>query len=197
MKIGIYGGTFDPPHNGHVHACKSFYNAFELDKLLVIPTSIPPHKARTTSVSGWDRMEMARLAFSNIGEKIEISDVELKRKGKSYTRDTIKYFLENGVDEILLLCGTDMFVTFDTWYDFTYIFKNATIVCIRRENNLDSEELIKQKTVEYKQKYGAKIEFLDVHPVELSSTDIRAEINGAYIPKLVYDYIVKRGLYGE
>ncbi|MBR2295857.1 MAG: nicotinate (nicotinamide) nucleotide adenylyltransferase, partial [Clostridia bacterium] len=135
MKIGIYGGTFDPPHNGHVNACKSFVNAIQMDKLYVIPTSIPPHKQRESSVSGDDRYEMARLAFSEISDKIELSRIELERSGKSYTADTLRYFKAQGAKEIFLLCGTDMLVTLDEWYDFEYIFRSATIVYIRRESD--------------------------------------------------------------
>lgn len=199
MKIGIYGGTFDPPHNGHVHACKTFYNAFDMDKLVVIPNAIPPHKQQKSNVDQFARLEMAKLAFENIGNKIEVSEIELKRAGKSYTKDTIKYFLENEVDEILLLCGTDMFITFDTWMDFQFIFDNATIVCIRRENNTLLGNLINQKAAEYKEKYNAKIEIIDTHVVEISSDEIRKNIMSVevknFLPKSVYDFIIERGLY--
>ena len=199
MKIGIYGGTFDPPHNGHVHACKCFYDAFEMDKLYIIPTAIPPHKTRSSSVSGELRLEMARLAFADIGNNIEFSDIELKRAGKSYTRDTIKYFVDSGADEILLLCGTDMFVTFDEWYDFTYIFDNAIIVCMRRENDEHYGDLIEKKCAEYREKYNARLEFIDASPIEISSSDIREHIDDekskSSIPEAVYDFIKERGLY--
>lgn len=199
MKIGIYGGTFDPPHNGHVYACQSFYDAFDMDKLYIIPTAIPPHKLRASDVSADLRFEMAKLAFSGIGDKVEFSDIEIKRAGKSYTKDTIRHFVDRGVGEILLLCGTDMFVTFDEWVDFQYIFNNATIVCIRRENDEKYTELIKNKSAEYVEKYNAKLEYIDVPAVEISSTDIRNDIRGdsakALIPKPVYDFILERGLY--
>ncbi len=199
MKIGIYGGTFDPPHNGHVHACKCFHDAFEMDKLYIIPTAIPPHKTRSSSVSGELRLEMARLAFADIGNDIEFSDIELKRAGKSYTRDTIKYFVDSGADEILLLCGTDMFVTFDEWYDFTYIFDNAIIVCMRRENDEHYGDLIEKKCAEYREKYNARLEFIDASPIEISSSDIREHIDDekskSSIPEAVYDFIKERGLY--
>lgn len=199
MKIGIYGGTFDPPHNGHVHACKCFYGSFNLDKLFIIPTAIPPHKTRESSVSGEDRLEMARLAFASVGERIEISDLELRREGKSYTKLTIQHFVNSGIDEIYLLCGTDMFVTFDTWYDFTYIFEHATIVCMRRESNMELDDLINQKAAEYKKKYNARIEFINEKPIEISSSELRKGIlsgeSAKYLSKDVYEFIIKRGLY--
>ncbi len=199
MKIGIYGGTFDPPHNGHVHACKCFYDTFYVDKLMVIPTAIPPHKIQQSKVEATARLEMVKLAFQDIGNRIEISDVELKRKGKSYTKDTIKYLLDNGANEILLLCGTDMFVTLDTWVEFEYIFNNAIIVCIRRETDEHYEELIKKKSIKYKEDYDAKIEFINVSAVEISSSEIRENIDKEYIksliPEKVYKFIIERGLY--
>ncbi len=198
MRIGIYGGTFDPPHNGHVYACQCFLNSFDLDKLYIIPTSIPPHKTRETSVSGEDRLEMARLAFSPLSDKIELSRVELDRVGKSFTSDTLKHFVALGVDEILLLCGTDMFVTLDTWHEFEYIFDTAIVVCMRRENDAFYSDLIEQKALEYKQKYNARLEFIDADALEMSSSDIRKTINAsknALLPVSVAKYIEERGLY--
>lgn len=145
---------------------------------------------------------MARLAFSPLSDKIEISDIELKRSGKSYTSDTLKYFKENlGVDEILLLCGTDMFVTLDTWHEFEYIFDTATIVCIRRESDTDCERLIEQKRLEYIEKYSAKLEFISVEAIEVSSSEIRKNINSpraaAQLPPAVYEFIKEKRLYGD
>ncbi len=199
MKIGIYGGTFDPPHNGHVHACRAFYNAFDMDKLFVIPNAIPPHKERHSKTTNEYRLEMTRLAFEGIGDKIEVSDIELKRAGKSYTKYTIEHFVDCGADEILLLCGTDMFVTFDTWYDFEYIFKNATIVCIRREDDKSLGDLILEKYEQYKRLYDAKIEFINVEAIEASSSEIRGSVDSQkakeLLPKAVFDFIIEKGLY--
>lgn len=195
MKIGIYGGTFDPPHNGHVHACKCFLESFDIDKLYIIPTSIPPHKVKKTSVSGDDRLEMARLAFSDLSDKIEFSRVELDRVGKSYTSDTLKHFISLGIDEILLLCGTDMFVTLDTWHEFEYIFKTATIVCMRRENDAFYGDLIGKKALEYKTNYNARLEFIDANALEMSSSDIRSTKSISQLPASVAKYIEERGLY--
>ena len=117
MRICIYGGTFDPPHIGHMHACREFLNAFTVDKMYVIPTSTPPHKIRSSTVSGEDRLDMCKLAFSEISPLIEISDVELKREGKSYTADTINEIKALGYNDLYFLCGTDMLLTLDTWYN--------------------------------------------------------------------------------
>ena len=107
MRIGIYGGTFDPPHIGHINAFKAFLEQFCFDKVFVIPVFTPPHKCLKSSVSTDDRLNMTRLAFENLSENVEISDLEIKRQGKSYTADTIRYFKEEGYDDIYFLCGTD------------------------------------------------------------------------------------------
>ena len=200
MKIGIYGGTFDPPHNGHVRACQCFLEAIEMDKLYIIPTSIPPHKVKKSDVGGEERLEMAKLAFSGLSDKIEFSRVELDRVGKSYTSDTLKHFKALGVTEIYLFCGTDMFVTFDTWHEFEYIFDVATVVCMRRENDDYFTDLIAKKALEYKRKYNARLEFIDEAPIEVSSSDIRDGIavsEAVQIPDSVAKFIKERGLYKD
>ena len=201
MKICIYGGTFDPPHIGHMHACKAFLNAFYVDKMYIIPTSTPPHKVRSSTVSGTDRFEMCKIAFSGISDSIEISDVELKREGKSYTADTIRHFKNEGNDEIYLLCGTDMMLTLGSWYNAEYILTNAKIVCMRRESDEKTENEIKIKQSYYQSVYGTEVYILDVDAIELSSSEIRNKIKFSEAQGLitdgVLDYIRKNDLYGK
>ena len=199
MKIGIYGGTFDPPHIGHINACKQFLNAFDFDKLYVIPAFVPPHKEVHSNSTVQNRFEMSKIAFSTISSKIEISDIEIKRKGKSYTADTISYFKNLGFYDILFLCGTDMYLTLDEWYNPEYIFKNVTMVCARREIDFANDELIAEKTKLYTEKYNAKIEMLDLDVIDISSSEIRAQIKQNqtcdYITEEVLLYIKNNGLY--
>lgn len=207
MKIGIYGGTFDPPHMGHVRTLEKFISQFSLDRVYVIPSYIPPHKTVKSGVLPKDRFEMAKLAFLDVSEKVEISDIEINRKGKSYTSDTIAFFNEKMNTNPYMLCGTDMLLTLDTWHDPEYIFKNAVIVYARRENDLKNTDLILEKTAEYVRKYGAEIYKLDCDVTEISSTDIRKAINeeyktGAhkscdekYVPEKVKMFILKNNLY--
>ena len=103
MRIGIFGGTFDPPHSGHVCLCKAFLERFNIDKLYVIPTFIPPHKEIKSMTQTAQRFEMTEIAFSNISDKIVVSDMEIKRQGKSYTALTIKEFKDQGFDDIYLI----------------------------------------------------------------------------------------------
>lgn len=201
MRIGIYGGTFDPPHNGHLNALKAFLEQFDFDKIFVIPVLIPPHKSRQSTVSAEDRLNMASLAFKHLSEKIVISDLEIKRQGKSYTADTIREFKELGYDDIYFLCGTDMLLTLDSWYKPEYIFANATIVYARRESDFRLDSEITKKTQEYKAKFNAEIIPLKTQIVEISSSEIRdslkEEYNSRFLPSEVIDYIIRHGLYKD
>ena len=201
MRIGIFGGTFDPPHIGHIRACKAFVDSIELDELYVIPVYMPPHKMQKSNTDVSSRLEMTKIAFSSLSSKIVVSDIEIKREGKSYTADTIRYFKENYNDaEILFLCGTDMILTMDFWYKPEYIFKNATIVYVRRETDKENTEKISKKCAYYEEKFGAKIIYLDVDAIEISSTEIREAIgNEDKLKQLVtdeiYNYIQENRLY--
>ena len=201
MIIGIYGGTFDPPHIGHIQACKNFLDSFKVDKMYVIPTSIPPHKVRNSIVDGATRLEMCKIAFENLSPDIEVSDVELNRQGKSYTADTIKHFKELGNDTIYFLCGTDMFLTLDRWYKPEYILSNAIIVCMRRECDDHNTQAIKEKALVYEDKFNAKIHFLNYDAIEISSSEIRENIEDESIKNAlspdVLAFIRANGLYGK
>ena len=120
MKIGIYGGTFNPPHLGHVTAARSVFDLLRLDRLLVIPAGLPPHKDLPDhSPTPAQRREMTRLAVEQMGldGKAEVLDMELSRAGKSYTSDTLAELKERYPDdELWLLMGTDMFLTLQAWH---------------------------------------------------------------------------------
>lgn len=202
MKIGIYGGTFDPPHIGHINACKAFLEQIELDVLYVIPVYKPPHKDIFSGTDVASRLEMTRIAFQELSPKIVVSDIEIKREGRSYTADTLKYFKsELNNPEIYFLCGTDMILTMDFWYKPEYIFKNATIVYARRESEKRITVEIDAKCKLYEEKYNAKILSIDLNATEVSSSDIRNRIskneNEVYLTPSIYDYILKNGLYKE
>ena len=201
MRIGIYGGTFDPPHNGHISACKTFLDNVELDILYVIPVYTPPHKMQKSDTAPLSRLEMSKIAFSSLSSKVFVSDIEIKREGKSYTADTIRFFKENYMDaEIFFLCGTDMILTMDFWYKPDYIFENATIVYVRRENDEEITEEIAKKCAIYEEKFNAKIIYLKMDTIEISSTDIRSAINDekrlkSLVSPQIYNFILENGLY--
>ena len=200
MRVGIFGGTFDPPHIGHINMCRIFLDKLSLDKLYVIPANIPPHKIIKSNTFANQRYEMAKLAFSCISNRVEISDIEIKREGKSYTADTLKTFVEQGYDDLYFLCGTDMLLTLDKWYNPNAIFESATIVCIRRENEKENDILIQEKIDLYRQKYNGKVKLLNVDAIEISSSEVRSAIkNGenisSYITDEIYNYIKSNNLY--
>ena len=115
-RIGIYGGTFNPPHIGHIQAAKQAVEALQLTKLLVIPDRIAPHKAMPgNSATPQQRLDMLRLALAGCPQ-IEVSDLELKREGPSYTYETILHLRKEYPDATLILfMGTDMFLSIHTW----------------------------------------------------------------------------------
>jgi nicotinate-nucleotide adenylyltransferase len=112
-RIGVLGGTFNPVHSEHVALAKSAVKELELDKLLVMPTYISPHK-NTTPASSQDRLNMLKLAFLG-QDKIEVSDYEIKRQGKSYTYLTVEYLKEQEDCELFFIVGGDMLTDFKTW----------------------------------------------------------------------------------
>ena len=166
-KLGVFGGTFDPPHNGHYNAAIEFISKLELDELLVIPTFVPPHKDRKSDTTAEERLEMTRLAFSNIPNVI-VSDIEIKRGGKSYTYLTLEE-LTNSDTELYFLCGTDMFLTLDKWKNPEIIFNLATICCVRRETDTKNIIELQKKFDEYKIKYNSKVIFIQSKVIEVST----------------------------
>lgn len=197
-RLGIYGGTFSPPHLGHVHAAEVFLSMGGIDELMVIPTYETPLKARTEMTAPEDRLAMCRLAFS-FSPAVSVSDMEILRTGKSYTSETLTQ-LSDPHTRLSFLCGTDMLLTMGRWHDPKTIFSLAEIVCMRREDEADKWEALSSKAAEYTRDFGAHIRFLEAPPIEISSTDIRARIArgedaGAYLSDTVYAYIKEKGLY--
>lgn len=200
MRIGVFGGTFSPVHNGHVKAAEAFIDQMWLDVLFVIPTGVTPHKEMSDGASSIDRLTMCSLAFEGM-EGVIVSDMEIRRKGKSYTVDTLRELYSED-NRLFLLCGTDMMLTLDTWREPQEIFKLAYPVYMRREDDESIKELIIKKNAEYKQKYGKIVTRIVGEPYDVSSSEIRDRIkNGESIehlvPKKVYEYIKDRGLYLE
>ena len=200
MKIGIYGGTFSPVHCGHLLAACEFVRETELDKLLIIPAAQPPHKEMQTPVSASDRLEMCRLAFEGM-ENVEISDIEISRGGKSYTVDTVTALKEKYPnDELFLLVGTDMLLTFDRWYRYTDILSLCNLVYVRRETDSELDGEIFEKISFLEKQTGRKIRHIKIDPVEISSSELRqmlqdGEDTGNYLPEKVKNFIKEKGIY--
>ena len=205
MKIGIYGGTFNPPHLGHVTAARAVFDLLRLDRLLVIPAGLPPHKDLPDhSPTPAQRLEMTRLAVEQMGldGKAEVLDMELSRAGKSYTSDTLAELKERYPDdELWLLMGTDMFLTLQAWHAPEEILSLAGIAAFGR-TEADTEELFSvQRDYLYKTYPQARIFTLTIPGViDVSSTELRQKLaageGGALLPPAVYGYILRQGLYG-
>lgn len=205
MKIGIYGGTFNPPHLGHVTAARAVFDLLRLDRLLVIPAGLPPHKDLPDhSPTPAQRLEMTRLAVEQMGldGQAEVLDMELSRAGKSYTSDTLAELKERYPDdELWLLMGTDMFLTLQAWHAPEEILSLAGIAAFGR-TEADTEELFSvQRDYLYKTYPQARIFTLTIPGViDVSSTELRQKLaageGGALLPPAVYGYILRQGLYG-
>lgn len=198
MRVGIYGGTFSPVHNGHIAAARAFMEQMWLDLLFVIPTGNSPHKEMSNGATAMDRLRMCELAFEGV-EGIIVSDLEIRRQGKSYTVDTLRS-LYREEDRLFLLCGTDMMLTLDTWREPEEIFKLCYPVYVRRENDPETEKKIIAKNAEYKEKYGKIVMRVKTEPIEVSSNEIRRRIMASesirgLVPDKVAEYIAQKGLY--
>lgn len=198
IRVGIFGGTFNPPHSGHVAAAESFLKVVNPDLLMIIPDCLPPHKAYSGNVTEEQRLEMCRLAFGHIKKAI-ISDIEIKRGGRSYTSITLEE-LSSKDKELYFLCGTDMFLTLDSWYRPEVIFNLATICFIRRENEKENDSLIEESIRLYTKKYNAKIMEVSTDVIELSSSELRQRLGDGedcsqYLPQSVVKYIKEKEIY--
>ena len=196
-RIAMFGGTFDPIHNAHINLALAFIKKLKLDKLLLIPTGVPPHKADLDIVYGEHRLNMCRLAAQDY-KKIEVSDIEVKRCGKSYTADTLRQLKEIYPDsELFVIMGADMYMTLDTWREPDTIFSLASVCTVPRDNN--EIEQLKSKESEYS-KRGCKTVFLDLKKSDISSTIIRKTVYddgviSKYVDPKVEKYIYANYLY--
>ncbi len=198
IRIGIYGGTFNPPHIGHIRAAEAFIKKANLDKLLIIPTGTPPHKEFNDITTPEQRLKMCQLAFGDI-EKAEVSDMEILRGGKSYTYQTLRE-LANEERALYFLCGEDMLLTLDEWRHPEKIFALAQICYIRREIDSETAELIDKKIDFLSEKYKSEIININADITVISSSEIRrlikSKLNASeHLSKDVYKYISDMGLY--
>ncbi len=195
IKTGIFGGAFNPVHKGHVKLAEEAVKQLKLKKLLIIPTYDSPHK-QTKLLPFEQRAEMCRRAFSHI-EGAEVSDIEQRLGGKSFTINTIRALKEelSSEHQLFLLIGGDMLFCFDKWYKYESILKETKVCAVARDN----DSLVDM--MEYADEIG-RIKVLPTQAIEISSTDIRekaaagADISDL-VPEAVADYIAENRLYTE
>lgn len=195
MKIGIYGGSFDPPHKGHRLLAENLMNACGALKVMVIPTAMSPFKS-SSGASPEDRLQMCHLAFSD--ELFEVSDIEISRGGKSYTVDTVSAVKAMYPDdELYLFMGEDMLLSFDRWYRYRDILSMCTLVAACRTENREKLQAMKDFARDV---LGDKVIICESVPVEISSTQVRQQLSCAdseFVSPEVMEYIRFRGLYRE
>ena len=198
MRIAIYGGSFNPPHIGHAEAARAACEALKPDKFLVIPTYVPPHKELEKNSPGpEERLEMCRLAFGDL-PGVKVSDMEIKREGKSYTAETVDALMEKYPNaEICIVMGTDMFLSFKSWYRWQFMLENCTLAVLSRED-FDRREIERFKD-ELEAEYEANIVLIPHTPLPMSSTEIREKlrrgIGADQLSEAVYAYIIRKGFY--
>ena len=198
MKIAVYGGSFNPPHLGHAAAARTVAEALRPDKFLIIPDHLPPHKEMEEgSPTPEQRMELCALAFAEI-PGAEISDMEIRREGKSYTAETVGRLRElYPEDELILVMGTDMLLSFESWYRFRYLLENCTLAALSRAE--EDGDTIRAHAGYMEREYGARILILPHVPLEMSSSDIRERLRmrlgSALLDDGVYSEVIRRRYY--
>ncbi len=198
MRIGIYGGSFNPVHNGHIHLALSAVSELGLDRLYLVPSKISPHRSMAEYVPEEDRLEMLRLACK-ASDRLEVCDYELRSDRVSYTIYTVEEFRRHFPDdELFLLVGSDMLMIFDQWNRFEDILRECTLAVVSRCEG-DMPEL--EKKAEELSSFG-NIVICRAEPLEVSSSDIRKKIAknkkySCYLDENVVQYIRLKKLYRQ
>ncbi len=222
-RIGLFGGTFNPIHRGHLQVIQEVQAAFELDRILLIPAALPPHKEPRGVADARDRMHMIELAVADdplLTQTVTVSDVELQRSGPSYTIDTVRYFWQKLPEEteLYFIIGLDAFLEIDTWKSFRDLFLLIPFIVMTRATADFDDDSIQSTLEDYLQSKiagsyrfsAAQSCYLDeekqpvfifrVTPIDISSTKIREFVQkGAgiesMVPAKVEDFIKTKGLY--
>jgi nicotinate-nucleotide adenylyltransferase len=219
-KIGLFGGTFNPIHLGHLSVAREVREGFELDKIWFIPAATPPHKKMKQVAGTLDRLEMIRLAIAE-NPNFSVSDVELKRSGPSYTIDTVDYFKEILPKEtrLYLIVGLDAFMDIELWKSYKKLFRVIPFIVMSRPGAMNVDPEKKRKTINdllvtkvspeyyfnpdhnaYFHPDKQPVFLFEVTPVDISATMVRQKRSqhrsvSSLVPEKVKEYIESRGLY--
>jgi nicotinate-nucleotide adenylyltransferase len=190
-KVGIFGGTFDPIHLGHLITAQSVKEIRELEKIIFIPAFISPHKSDIKTSSPEDRLKMIKLAIKNI-PFFDYSDMEIKMGGVSYTVDTLRE-LQKQYEKLEFIIGYDNIFSFHTWKDPDEILKLSTIIVLKRKSS---------HAPPFQDKYYRQAVFVETRGIEISATDIRERVKHGMpinflVPPTVMEYIYNQKLYNE
>lgn len=195
-KTVIYGGTFNPLHVGHIEIIKLLCEQAFTEKLIVIPTALPPHKSYDGDVEAIHRFNMCKIAANGM-DKVVVSDIELKRQGKSYTIDTVNTLIGQGEKDIAVACGGDMLVTLDTWKNYKELISKVEIVAMYRvgTDKESFDEAVKKTVAD-----GGRVTVVNADITDVASKDIRTAFKSGkdvskFISAEIYDYIKQNRLY--
>lgn len=213
MRIGLFGGTFDPIHWGHLRSAEEVSETYKLDRVYFIPASIPPHKRGQTTTLAQDRLQMVRLAVAN-NPRFAVSTVEISRPGVSFTVDTIREFasqLAKG-DSLYFIIGLDAFREIGSWWEYKEIFPLCNFIVTSRPGSKESDPLrgtgvavrklfcYDSKQGNYRHQSGKRVYFIELTDIAISASEVRALVaNGKsvryLIPSSVEKYIKTHRLY--
>jgi nicotinate-nucleotide adenylyltransferase len=209
MAIGVFGGTFNPVHTGHLRVAEEIREDFRLEEVYFIPSHVPPHKDAGIAGPPGERMRMLRAAVRG-NAFFKVSDLEIKRGGISYTLDTLKK-LERRFDEIFFIIGADAFKQIDTWYHYEELFYHTGFIVMTRPASQGDDiqgmlpEAVRRKLTVLQEdvcrhESGKKIYLCPVTKIDISSTKIRNLLKDNrsiryLVPPAVEKIIIERGLY--
>jgi len=213
MKIGLFGGTFDPIHWGHLRSAEEVSEAFGLDRLYFIPASVPPHKRGQTATPARDRLQMVRHGAAG-NPRFSVSTAELARRGVSYSIDTIREFAakRRRGDTFFFIIGLDAFREIGSWKDFAEIFPLCNFIVTSRPGSKVRDPLrgtgvaVKRlfcydfKRKNYRHRSGTRIFFIELTDIAISASEVRGLVSREksiryLVPPAVEKYIKRRGLY--
>lgn len=193
MNIGVYGGTFNPPHMGHLIVIESLQDQLHFDKILFVPCASPPHKRDPSIALASARLHMTKLAVDD-NRIFEASDIEIQRGGTSYSVDTLNVLKETYPHaELSLIIGADNYIEFEKWKSPKDILSLADLVVMNRPG---------YSATPSKSSALRMTKFVNVPNIGISGTDIRRRVKHGrsihyLVPRLVEDYIVRTGLYRD
>lgn len=197
MKIGVYGGSFNPVHGGHINLAETAVKSLELDKLFIVPVGKPWYKEDNNLISGEHRINMCDLAFKNV-PNTEVLDYEINKTERNYTVSTIHWLKSHYANaEFYVIMGGDMFLTLKNWRCFDEL-KGMVKFCAAERSFGNDEEMTECK--KYLEENGAEVKLIPLDIVEISSSEIRKSIEEGkkpeYLTDGVYSYIQQNKLYG-
>jgi nicotinate-nucleotide adenylyltransferase len=187
-RIGIFGGTYDPPHLGHLIVASEVCGALDLDRLLLIPAASPPHKRGRVHASAEQRLEMVRLAAEG-DDRFLVSDLELRRSGASYTVDTLRELTQRHPGaQLFLTVGVDQLREFGTWREPEEIARLARLGVVERAGERVPRE------------FGYPVHEVPIPRIDISATEVRRRVRVGesiryLVPEPVREYIAREGLY--